>query len=281
MRSSGAGKRSGGRNSSIGSQSGSGAAAAATQPSSSKSNGKNAATPGPPPGFENGPSQRRRSSHTTAAGGVPPAGQNVWTANIGTWNNSMSTAPAPSGKSTSSRNSNNRNSYGGVVRTGAVGQHSHTPHINGHGNANNSNNNISYSSATKFAHATFKGNKANKPLKIDTSQPLTQSKASLELQGLDPVWANTVRNQFLKEEMQNVVNTMIDSKSSRWNEKTKRLVGAYQYIEKDDTECSKLHYMKGFQPLDIAEHKVNLLIRRQHVSNSASTKSSHGKNSLK
>jgi len=275
MRGNGAGKRSsGGRNSSVGSHNG----GKSSGNSQGQNSGKGTAA-APPPGFE-GPNRRRGSNNGGSAQGPGPG----WTGSIGTWNNSMSTAPVPSGGKSSSTGKSKfsyRNAADAKDHGGSGGYS-----VNGHINSNHTSNQHnhggarSYSSAAnspKYPHATFKGgNKANAPLKIDTSQSFTQSKASTEVAGLDPRWANEVRNKFLADEMRIVVQNM--TRKSYYDQASKRLVGTYPYIEKDDTECSRLHYMKDFVPIDIMEHKVNLALRKKHP---RTTSSSQGKSSVK
>lgn len=100
-----------------------------------------------------------------------------------------------------------------------------------------------------------------KPTSISAGQlqreTFTQSKASMQVPGLDKHWARTKRNAFLRDEI-TAVNATI--KTAKRDKATNRLEGAYQYIEKDATDSSKLHYMVDFVPLDIYEHKVNIAL---------------------
>lgn len=112
--------------------------------------------------------------------------------------------------------------------------------------------------ATKFAapQATFKpSKKAN--IHINTSESLLQSSASMHVPEMDAEWAKNTRNKFLQSEFTNVMSNITTAKFENG-----RLVGAFEYIEKEATSSKDLPYMKEFVPLDIEAHKVDLFLKK-------------------
>ena len=53
-----------------------------------------------------------------------------------------------------------------------------------------------------------------------------------------------------------------------------RIVGSFEYIEKENTSSKDLPYMKEFVPLDIEAHKVDLFLKKSDNSKNNSKESS-------